>query len=263
MEPGYGSIAYTSRQLQQLLQKALEQVFPNCKTKQIPIRTSFLNGQGVFSSGLAFVCAASKGISPAEAADRLSVFLPGEDLLFSKIEKNSGYLNFHPSPRWYTESASFLLRSASFSAWHFTEEDFGFFCTSSPAVAELQKSFVRLCSILRNCQAEGMLSLPCPDCALALLDKPQELALIFSLARLADAKSQSLLPILLETARAFCFFYDSRRVWSPQPHLTAARAALCLTCAAWIQQGLQQTGLWPEKQFDKVLFSHFDIKDQG
>ena len=77
MEPGYGSIAYTSRQLQQLLQKALEQVFPHCKTKQIPIRTSFLNGQGVFSSGLAFVCAASKGISPAEAADRLSVFLPG------------------------------------------------------------------------------------------------------------------------------------------------------------------------------------------
>lgn len=193
----------------------------------------------------------------------MSVFLPGEDLLFSKIEKNSGYLNFHPSPRWYTESASFLLRSASFSAWHFTEEDFGFFCTSSPAVAELQKSFVRLCSILRNCQAEGMLSLPCPDCALALLDKPQELALIFSLARLADAKSQSLLPILLETARAFCFFYDSRRVWSPQPHLTAARAALCLTCAAWIQQGLQQTGLWPEKKFEKVLFSHFDIKDQG
>ena len=117
----------TSRQLQQLLQKALEQVFPNRNIKQIPIRTSFLNGQGVFSSSLAFVCAASKGISPAEAADRLLVFLPGEDLLFSKIEKNSGYLNFHPSPRWYTESASFLLRSASFFSLAFYRGGFWFF----------------------------------------------------------------------------------------------------------------------------------------
>lgn len=114
MEPGYGSIAYTSRQLQQLLQKALEQVFPNCKIKQIPIGTSFLDGQGVFSSGLAFVCAASKGISPAEAADQVVGLFARRRFSFSKIEKNSGYLNFHPSPRWYTESVSFLLRSASF-----------------------------------------------------------------------------------------------------------------------------------------------------
>ena len=122
---------------------------------------------------------------------------------FPLAKRRAGYLNFYPSLRWYAACAASLLQSASFSAWRLTEEDFGFFAFSSPSVQELQRAFVRLCSVLRGCRAEGMLDLPCPPSALALLKDPQELVLLFSLARLADAKGQSILPALLETARAF------------------------------------------------------------
>ena len=247
MESGYGNIAHGAWHLRQLLQSAQEQAFPGCKIGQIPVWTSWPGGRGAFSSSIAFLCAASKKISPAEAADKLSAFLPERDALFSSCKRCAGYLNFYPSLRWYAACAASLLQSASFSAWRLTEEDFGFFAFSSPSVQELQRAFVRLCSVLRGCRAEGMLDLPCPPSALALLRDPQELALLFSLARLADAKGQSILPALLETARAFHRLYDSWRVWSPDSRLTTARAALYLACAAGMQKALQQTDLLPKE----------------
>ena len=244
MESGYGNIAHGAWHLRQLLQSAQEQAFPGCKIGQIPVWTSWPGGRGAFSSSIAFLCAASEKISPA---DKLSAFLPERDALFSSCKRCAGYLNFYPSLRWYAACAASLLQSASFSAWRLTEEDFGFFAFSSSSVQELQRAFVRLCSVLRGCRAEGMLDLPCPPSALALLRDPQELALLFSLARLADAKGQSILPALLETARAFHRLYDSRRVWSPDSHLTTARAALYLACAAGMQKALQQTDLLPKE----------------
>ena len=187
MEPGYGSIAYTSRQLQQLLQKALEQVFPNCKIKQIPIGTSFLNGQGVFSSGLAFCLRRVKGISPAEAADRLSVFCQEKIFFFQDREKQR-LSEFSPIPGGIPKAPLFFCGALLFS-WHFTEEDFGFSVLLLPPWLNC-KIFCPVVQHFTKLPSRRMLSLPCPDCALALLDKPQELALIFSLARLADAKAK-------------------------------------------------------------------------
>ena len=243
MEAGYGSAAHAAEHLRRLLQKALEQAFPGCETEKVPVGTSQTGGQWFFSSGLVFSCAAVKKISPAEAADRLSAFLPARDAVFDRIEKSGGYLNFAPSAQWYAACAAFLLRNASFSAWRITEEDFGFFAGASPAVKEVQKAFVRLCSVLRGCRAEGLLELSCPPEALSLLKSPQETALLFSLARLPDDTGSSLLPSLLEVSRAFHRFYDSLRVWSPDPHLTAARVSLCLACGGRMQKSLQQLGL--------------------
>ena len=160
MESGYGNIAHGAWHLRQLLQSAQEQAFPGCKIGQIPVWTSWPGGRGAFSSSIAFLCAASEKISPAEAADKLSAFLPERDALFSSCKRRAGYLNFYPSLRWYAACAASLLQSASFSAWRLTEEDFGFFAFSSSSVQELQRAFVRLCSVLRGCRAEGMLDLP-------------------------------------------------------------------------------------------------------
>lgn len=127
MEPGYGSIAYTSRQLQQLLQKALEQVFPNCKIKQIPIRTSFLNGQGVFSSSLAFVCAASKGISPAEAADQVvGLFARRRSSFFQDREKQR-LSEFSPIPAVVYRKRLFSFAERFFFSLAFYRGGFWFF----------------------------------------------------------------------------------------------------------------------------------------
>lgn len=127
MEPGYGSIAYTSRQLQQLLQKALEQVFPNCKIKQIPIGTSFLNGQGVFSSGLAFVCAASKGISPAEAADQVvGLFARRRSSFFQDREKQR-LSEFSPIPAVVYRKRLFSFAERFFFSLAFYRGGFWFF----------------------------------------------------------------------------------------------------------------------------------------
>ena len=75
MESGYGNIAHGAWHLRQLLQSAQEQAFPGCKIGQIPVWTSWPGGRGAFSSSIAFLCAASKKISPAEAADKLSAYL--------------------------------------------------------------------------------------------------------------------------------------------------------------------------------------------
>ena len=75
MESGYGNIAHGAWHLRQLLQSAQEQAFPGCKIGQIPVWTSWPGGRGAFSSSIAFLCAASEKISPAEAADKLSAYL--------------------------------------------------------------------------------------------------------------------------------------------------------------------------------------------
>ena len=40
-----------------LLRRALEQAFPHCEVEEIPIKTDWQNGQGIFSSALPFLCA--------------------------------------------------------------------------------------------------------------------------------------------------------------------------------------------------------------
>ena len=75
MESGYGNIAHGAWHLRQLLQSAQEQAFPGCKIGQIPVWTSWPGGRGAFSSSIAFLCAASEKISPAEAADKLSAYI--------------------------------------------------------------------------------------------------------------------------------------------------------------------------------------------
>ena len=75
MESGYGNIAHGAWHLRQLLQSAQEQAFPGCKIGQIPVWTSWPGGRGAFSSSIAFLCAASEKISPAEAADKRAFFL--------------------------------------------------------------------------------------------------------------------------------------------------------------------------------------------
>ncbi len=241
-EAACGPAAFES--LQRLLQQALEGAFPHCKIEAIPLKTGWQNWQGIFSSALPFLCARQTGISPLEASIKLAACLPEQDRLFSLLEKNSGYLDFLPSAAWYACCLRTLSQAASFSGWDTTEEDFGFFSGSAPAVAGVQKTFVRLCGILRNCLAE-QIPLGLSDSAASLLTRSEELSLIFALFRLRFANTKSLLPVLQETAGAFDRFYDTWRIWSPNPSLTCARAGLCLICAGGMEQGMSAAGLLP------------------
>ena len=118
--------------------------------EEIPIKTDWQNGQGIFSSALPFLCAQKVQIPLSNAAERLAACLPERDRLFSRLEKSGGYLNFFPSLDWYAECFQTLSKSAFFSAWSITEEDFDFFAAApSPAAARIQKTFVRLCMVLR------------------------------------------------------------------------------------------------------------------
>ncbi|MDD3193128.1 MAG: DALR anticodon-binding domain-containing protein [Oscillospiraceae bacterium] len=246
MEKLYGGVAAAFRRLNHLLQQALQQAFPTSKIHSIPLEISRRAGPGVLSSGLSFLCAKEAGLSPALAADRLSAFLPAQDPVFDRWERSGGYLNVHLSRSWYAACAAALNRDAT-CAWSATEEDFAFFRGCAPSPVAVQKTFVRLCSILRNCHTEGMLPLSCPDVDFSLLCAPQELDLIFCLCRLAEAEENSLRPILSETARAFDQFYNAWHIWSPDLRLTRARSALCLACGTGLRQGMEKTGWSPQK----------------
>ncbi len=230
--------------IRRLLQQALEQTFPHCKIESIPLKTGWQNRRGIFSSSLPFLCARQTGISLPETSKKLAACLPKQDRLFSLWDPSGGYLNFLPSDAWYTECLRALSQTATFRGWDKTEEDFGFFSGASPATAGVQKAFVRLCGVLRNCLAEKIPLKPSATDA-ASLSRPGERALIFALFRLRLAGEESLLPVLQEAAGAFCRFYDTWRVWSPDPCLTRARAGLCLVCAAELEQGMAAAGLLP------------------
>ena len=98
MESGYGNIAHGAWHLRQLLQSAQEQAFPGCKIGQIPVWTSWPGGRGAFSSSIAFLCAASEKISPAEAADKLSAFCRSGTRFFplAKMRRISEFLPVAP-----------------------------------------------------------------------------------------------------------------------------------------------------------------------
>lgn len=230
--------------IRRLLRQALKQAFPRCEIEKIPLKTGWQNRRGIFSSSLSFLCARQAGISPEQASKELAACLPKEDRLFSLLEPSGGYLNFLPSDVWYAECLRALSQAAAFCRWDMTEEDFGFFSGASPAAASVQRAFVRLCGILRNCLAENIPLSPSAACG-APLSRPEERELIFALFRLDTAGEESLLPVLGEAAGAFCRFYDTLRVWSPDPCLTCARAGLCLVCAAGLEQGMAAAGLLP------------------
>lgn len=230
--------------IRRLLRQALKQAFPRCEIEKIPLKTGWRSQQGIFSSSLPFLCARQEGISPLEASKRLAACLPEQDRLFSLLEKSGGYLDFLPSDAWYAGCFCALSQAAFFSSWDRTEEDFDFFAGGSPAAAGVQKAFVRLCGILRNCLAEKILLEPSAVNG-ALLSQTEELSLIFSLFRLRMSGTEGLLPVLQETAGAFGRFYDTWRIWSPDPSLTCARAGLCLICAAGLERGMASAGLLP------------------
>lgn len=232
-----------------LLRRALEQAFPHCEMEEIPIKTDWQNGQGIFSSALPFLCAQKVQIPLSNAAERLAACLPERDRLFSRLEKSGGYLNFFPSLDWYAECFQTLSKSAFFSAWSITEEDFDFFAAApSPAAARIQKTFVRLCMVLRSCLAE---KIPLDPLAASpqLLCEPEEQSLIFSSFRLALAGNGNRLLVLEEIAGAFNRFYNARRVWSPNPSLTCSRAALCLICGAGMEREMESAGIFPDRSF--------------
>ena len=90
--------------IQQWIKKTLIQAFPSDKeylTKiDIPLRTSFREQYGDFSSSLPFIISSHLQLPPQECAKRLKQYL--EDNLISEITKievkNKGYLNFFLAP---------------------------------------------------------------------------------------------------------------------------------------------------------------------
>lgn len=241
MEKPAGGLA-AFEHLEALLQTAQEKAFPHCEIEKIPIKTSWQNGQGIFSSSLPFLCSKKVGIPPFMVSERLRSCLPKQDRLFALSEKADGYLNFIPSSAWYDDCFLAMSQKASFSSWSATEEDFGFFAGSSPAAAQVQKAFVRLCSVLRNCLAERISFDPFGGPA-PLFRQSEELALLFALFRLNIASTRGILPILLETAGAFHHFYDTCRIWSPEASYTCARARLCLICGAEMERSMKALGI--------------------
>ncbi|MDD5953079.1 MAG: arginine--tRNA ligase [Oscillospiraceae bacterium] len=99
----------------------------------------------------------------------------------------------------------------------------------------VQYARARICSIFRALAQDGIHLRPCTDEELALLTAPAEIELMRHLAAYTDqiilsAKDYNpsvLTRYVIELATLFHKFYDACRVKGDDPHLTAARMALC------------------------------------
>ncbi len=107
--------------------------------------------------------------------------------------------------------------------------------SSQNPVYYVQYAHARICSIIRNLEAEGISAGDLTDKMLARLSAEQERALIFRLAQFPDeinsaAKEydpSAITRYSIEIATLFHKFYDACRVKSDDIELTQARLALC------------------------------------
>ena len=245
METQPVGIAETAEYVRRLLSQKARQAFPACAIAAVPVDASSPDKTGFFSSSLPFQIAGKAGIAPEQAAKCLADQIQLDRAVFSRVEPAGGFLHFYPADPWYTACAAALPLPDTSLCWAATEEDFARCLPRTPAQRQIQQTFLRLCSVLRNCKAEGMLCLPCPDAWLSLLCAPSEQRLIFSLCRLAESDPAARTVLLLETARSFSYFYDMLRIWAADPRRTAARAALSYSCGVWMQTKMEQAGLFP------------------
>ena len=117
---------------------------------------------------------------------------------------------------------------------------------SENPVYYVQYAHARICSILKNLAAEGVLPRECTAEELALLDSPEEIELIRHLASFTGeiiAAAQNYDPArmtryLIELATLFHKFYTARRVKGEAESLTAARLALCRATATVLRNAL-------------------------
>ncbi|MBQ7131875.1 MAG: arginine--tRNA ligase [Oscillospiraceae bacterium] len=107
--------------------------------------------------------------------------------------------------------------------------------SSQNPVYYVQYAHARICSIIRNLEAEGISAGALTNDMLARLSAPQERALIFRLAQFPDeincaAKDydpSAITRYSIEIATLFHKFYDACRVKGDDTELTLARLALC------------------------------------
>lgn len=98
-----------------------------------------------------------------------------------------------------------------------------------------QYAHARICSVIKNCAAEGIKERPVTQSELALLDTPEEQALISLISTLPTVVADSareydpskITRYAMSVASFFHKFYTERRVNSGSEPLTQARLALC------------------------------------
>ena len=118
--------------------------------------------------------------------------------------------------------------------------------SSQNPVYYVQYAHARICSILRNLEAEGITAKPCTKAELKLLTAPEEQALILKLSSLTDeiitaAKTYDptrMTHYVMDVATLFHKFYNACRVKGEDAALTQARLALCTATACVIRNVL-------------------------
>lgn len=231
-------ITCASAYLRKILWEASHKAFPCLDPVSVPIHLSPRFDRGGFSTTLPFLCGKMAGISPAAAADKLWEHLPAQDEVFTRFEKVGGYLNFAPSPFWYSRTLVWILQQQPPFSPTLTEEDL--LPTDDQRIRRIGDTLVRLCSIVRHCEAENRLQLPLSFEAANTLLSPQEQFLIFCLCRLFESDEGKLLPALENVSTAFEDFWRQNRIVSPDCLQTAGRSALCLSIACQLQKSLTQ-----------------------
>jgi arginyl-tRNA synthetase len=120
----------------------------------------------------------------------------------------------------------------------------------------VQYGHARLCSILRQAEEKGVQRLSLSEVDVALLDKPEELKLLMSMAAfpgLIESSALELAPhrvifFLMELAGQFHGFYNKHKVLTDDADLTQARLYLVDALRVVLRNGLQIVGLTaPEK----------------
>lgn len=117
---------------------------------------------------------------------------------------------------------------------------------SQNPVYYVQYAHARICSILKNLAAEGVLPRECTDGELALLNAPEEIELIRHLASCTGeiiAAAQDYDPArmtryVISLATLFHKFYNTCRVKGEEEKLTAARLSLCQATATVLRNVL-------------------------
>lgn len=117
---------------------------------------------------------------------------------------------------------------------------------SQNPVYYVQYAHARICSILRNLQADGIEPRTCTNEELALLTAPEEIELIRYLsgytAEIASAAKNmdpaKITKYVSNLSTLFHKFYNNCRVKGEEPALTAARLALCVATKTVIENAL-------------------------
>ncbi len=118
--------------------------------------------------------------------------------------------------------------------------------SNSNPVYYVQYAYARICSILRNLEAEGVKGEKCNPSQLSLLTAPEEKELILHIAALTDeivASAKAYDPAKIthyveELATKFHKFYAACRVKGIDEDLMQARISLCKACATVIKNVL-------------------------